>query len=308
MPHPVQVLGRDPDLGLAQHLLPVGAGVMRQAVLRLVVLLPVDLRLLGLGVRVEVMHPVGRVVLHLVDLRLRGPGVRVGVMRRVGRVVLRLVDLRPVDPAVPDLTGGRVRPGSRAVPLATGPMAPAVQTDLAVQTVPVHPVGPTSPAGQASLVHPASLAVPTTPVSRVGMADLHRRPLRRTSSTVSTTNPAPRWAARGICRMGSARPTTVRRLRPVSTDSVGRVGRPPELRRHSGTAHRLLAAGTGRRLPVVGTLDGMGHPATSCSRSRITGRLPTTVTAPSRSSTRSSGDGASGSSVSGCRCTDLTRD
>jgi hypothetical protein len=205
-----------------------------------------------------------------------------------------------VDPALPDLMGRRVL-GSRAVLMAMNLVDLADQAD---------PVGPTSPAGQASLVHPASLAAkdPTAPVGRVGTADLHRRLLRRTSSTASTTNLAPRWADPGTCRTGSARQITVRRRRRGTADSDGTMGLPREPRRRSGTDRRPQEGGAVRRLLVVGTVDGMGRLAISGTRSPITDRSPTTGTTRSRSSTRSSGDGDSGSSASGSRCTDLTRD
>jgi len=144
------------------------------------------------------------------------------------------------------------------------------------------------------------------PAGRVDLAAPVDRHRRRTSNTVSTTGVAPRWAAPGTCRTGSARRITGRRLRPGNADSAGTVGLPPVLRRLSGTDHRLQVAGVGLRLPVVGTVHGMVRRVTGASRSVITGRSITTGTTRSRCSTRYSVDGASGSSVSGSRCTDLT--
>jgi hypothetical protein len=131
-------------------------------------------------------------------------------------------------------------------------------------------------------------------------------PVGHTHPGVRTSGVAPRWAAPGTCRTGSARRITGRRLRPGNTDSAGTMGVPPVLRRRSGTDRRPRVAGAVHRLPVVGTVHGMVRRVTGASRSVITGRSITTGTTRSRCSTRYSVDGASGSSVSGSRCTDLT--
>ena len=193
---------------------------------------------------------------------------------------------------------GRHGPGGPGGP-STGRAGPADRVELM------------SLVDRADLADLAVLGAPAVPnlTGRVDLAgraapvDRHRR---RTSNTVSTTGVAPRWAAPGTCRTGSARRITGRRLRPGNTDSAGTVGLPPVLRRLSGTDHHLQVAGAGLRLPVVGTADGTGRRAMSQSRSVISGRLVTTGTTRSRCSTRYSVDGASGSSVSGSRCTDLT--
>jgi hypothetical protein len=238
--------------------------------------------------------------------------------RRVGRAGPVELDLaRLVAPAV------------LVPPVAMAPVDRAVLADLARRAAPVDRVGLMSlvdPAGLVDRVElmsradladlagraaPAVLGAPAVPdlTGRVDLAgraapvDRHRR---RTSNTVSTTGVAPRWAAPGTCRTGSARRITGRRLRPGNTDSAGTVGLPPVLRRLSGTDHHLQVAGAGLRLPVVGTAHGTGRRAMSQSRSVISGRLVTTGTTRSRCSTRYSVDGASGSSVSGSRCTDLT--
>jgi hypothetical protein len=194
---------------------------------------------------------------------------------------------------------GLVAPAVLVPPVAMAPMDRAV---LARRAAPVDRVG------LMSLVDRAGLAAPAVPdlTGRVDLAAPVDRHRRRTSNTVSTTGVAPRWAAPGTCRTGSARRITGRRLRPGSTDSAGTVGIPPVLRRLSGTDHLLQVAGAGLRLPVVGTAHGTGRRAMSHSRSVISGRSITTGTTRSRCSTRYSVDGASGSSVSGSRCTDLT--
>jgi len=271
----------------------------------------------GQGDRVELMGLVVLVLPRLVgravpvELVLVGQGDRVELMGLVALVVLVLPRL--VGRAVPvELDLARlVAPVVLVPPVA---MVPVALADLARRAAPVDRVGLMGLVDRvvpADLRAPAVLGAPAVPdlTDRVDLAgraapvDRHRR---RTSNTVSTTGVAPRWAAPGTCPTGSARRITGRRLRPGSTDSAGTVGLPPVLRRLSGTDHRLQAVGAGLRLPVVGTAHGTGRRAMSQSRSVISGRLVTTGTTRSRCSTRYSVDGASGSSVSGSRCTDLT--
>jgi hypothetical protein len=282
-----------------------------------------DLDLVGPEVRVEVMRPAGRAVRRLGDLRrvevMRpvGRAVRrrvvlrrvvrrlVEVMRPVGRAVLRRVVRLLVDLAVPDLMG-RVVLGNRAVLMAMDLVGRVARADL---------VGPMSRAdldNRAVLVDPAapdltSRVDPAAPdlTGRVGLVDRLRR---RTSNTVSTTGVAPRWAAPGTCRTGSARQITVHRRRRGSADLDGTMGLPPEPRRRSGTDRRPQEAGAVLRLLAAGTVDGMGRLAISVTDSPTSDRSPTTATTRFRSSTRCSVGGASGSSASGYRCTDLTRD
>ena len=280
---------------------------------------PADLVLVGQGDRVELMGLVAPVVLVLprlvgravpVELVLVGQGDRVELMGLVAPVVLVLPRL--VGRAVPvELDLARlVAPAVLVLPVAMAPVDRAVPADRVELT---SRVGLVDRAGLAvldpvGLADPAVLEAPAVPnlTGRVGRAAPVDRHRRRTSNTVSTTGVAPRWAAPGTCRTGSARRITGRRLRPGNTDSAGTVGLPPVLRRLSGTDHHLQVAGVGLRLPVVGTADGTGRRAMSQSRSVISGRLATTGTTRSRCSTRYSVDGASGSSVSGSRCTDLT--
>ena len=325
---------RDRGTGRSLTPLPDRVGLVRGPVVLVRVLgpAPADLLLVGRGARVVLMGlvpPVGLVPRRLagrVELVLVGRGDRVELMglvvlaRRLALVVLHLADRvepGPVDRELPDLMGRVVLVPMGPVDLAapadldqTGRAAPADRVELTSR------VGLVDRAGLADLVQtgraaPADLAAPAVPdlTGRVDLAgraapvDRHRR---RTSNTVSTTGAAPRWAAPGTCRTGSARRITGRRPRPGNADSAGTVGLPPVLRRLSGTDHHLQVAGAGLRLPVVGTAHGTGRRAMSQSRSVITGRLVTTGTTRSRCSTRYSVDGASGSSVSGSRCTDLT--
>jgi hypothetical protein len=240
---------------------------------------PADLVLVGQGERVELM---GLVAVVLVAPRLVG---------RAGPVELDLARL--------------VAPAVLVPPVAMALVDRVVLADLARRAARVDRAGLMSLADRADRADRAVLGAPAVPEvpDLTARVDRHRR---RTSNTVSTTGVAPRWAAPGTCPTGSARRITGRRLRPGSADSAGTVGLPPVLRRLSGTDHRLQEAGVGLRLPAVGTAHGTGRRATSQSRSVISGRLVTTGTTRSRCSTRYSADGASGSSVSGSRCTDLT--
>jgi hypothetical protein len=290
---------------------------------------PADLVLVGQGDRVELMGLVAPVVLvpprlvgraGPVELVLVGQGDRVELMGLVAPVVL-----------VPPRLVGRAGPvelvlvgqGVPAVLVPPVVMAPEDRAVLARRVPPVDRVGLMSLVDRAGLANrvelmsrvvpadPAVLGAPAVPdltgrVDLAGRAAPVDRLHRRTSNTVSTTGVAPRWAAPETCPTGSARRITGRRLRPGSMDSAGTVGLPPVLRRLSGTDHRLQVDGAGLRLPVVGTAHGTGRHAMSQSRSVISGRLVTTGTTRSRCSTRYSVDGASGSSVSGSRCTDLT--
>jgi hypothetical protein len=266
---------------------------------------PVERVLVGQGDRVELMGLVARVVLVLPRLAGRAVPVELDLARLVAPA-------GPVPP-VAMARADRVDLASRVVLVAMGPVDLAARVDL-VQTGRADRVELTSRVDPVGLADPVDLEAPAAPdltgradrvdlAGRAAPADRHRR---RTSNTVFTTGVAPRWAAPGTCRTDSARRITGRRLRPGSTDSAGTVGLPPVLRRLSGTDHHLQVAGAGLRLPVVGTAHGMGRPAMSQSRSVISGRLVTTGTTRSRCSTRYSVDGASGSSVSGSRCTDLT--
>ena len=262
---------------------------------------PVELVLVGQGDRVELMGLVAPVVLVLPRLVGREVPVELDLARLVAPVVLvPPVAMVPVDRAVLADLARRAAPVDRVVVMSLVDRAGLVdRVALMSRAVPADLAAPGAP---------AVLAAPAVPnlTGRVDLAvpvDRHRR---RTSNTVSTTGVAPRWAAPGTCRTGSARRITGRRLRPGNTDSAGTVGLPPVLRRLSGTDHHLPVAGVVLRLPVAGTTDGTGRRAMSQSRSVISGRLVTTGTTRSRCSTRYSVDGASGSSVSGSRCTDLT--
>jgi hypothetical protein len=279
-----------------------------------------DLVLVDQGERVELMGLVAAAVLVLPRLVGRAVPVELDLARLVAPVELMGL-VAAVVLVLPRLVG----PAVLVPPVGMAPVDRAVLADL-VQTghrAPVDRVGLMSLVDRAGLADRVELmsravlealavlgapAVPnlTGPVDLAGRAVPVDRQRRRTSNTVSTTGVAPRWAAPGTCRTGSARRITGRRLRRGNADSDGTVGLPPVLRRLSGTDHHLQVAGVALRLPAVGIAHGTGRRAMSQSRNVISGRLVTTGTTRSRCSIRYSVDGASGSSVSGSRCTDLT--
>ena len=251
------------------------------------VLGPVDLVLLLVapGDRVDLMGLVDphRVDLGLVVLLLVAPGDRMDLMGLVDRAVLGLVVLLLVDRAALMARVGLRDLASRVVLVAMGPvdLADLVQTGL-VQRVEL-----TSRVDRGDRADRVVL-------DRAAPVDRHPR---RTSNTVSTTGVARNGAAPGTRRTDSARRTTARRLHLRNAASDGTMDRPPEGHHLTGTAHRLLAAGTA---------DGTGRLATSLWHKPISGRSATAASIPYRSSIRFSVDGASGSSATGFRCTDLT--
>jgi hypothetical protein len=289
------------DLGLAVRVGPIHRAGLRLLGLRLVDRPPVGQRPVDLvdPMDLAALHLVGPrlAVQHLVDRRL---AVLVGLMdpavlRLVARVVLLglvvlvvlvvgRVGLDRMDPAVP------------VVPNMAAPVAPSMVAraglgraglDLEVQAAPVVLVA-LNMAGRVGLVAPV---------------DRHRR---RMCNTVSTTVVARSGVDRGTRRTASAHPITARHPHHRNAASGGTMGHLRAVRHPTGTAHRLLAVGTGRRLLAAGTVDTMGRLATSVWHRPISGRLPTAASTPYRCSTRFSVDGASGSSATGYRCTDLT--
>ena len=279
-------------------------------VLRPVVLRPVVLRTVHrppVGLRPAVPRLVDRPPVGLVDLT---------VLAALHLAALHLVGLRPVARVVlvvlvvPNMVG---RGGLDRMDLAV-PVVPNMAAPVGL----VAPVVPSMAARAGldleGLVAPVVLGVPVDPVDpvvlnmagRVGLVAPVDRHRRRMCNTVSTTVVARSGVDPATRRTASARPTTAPRPRPRNADSAGTVGRLPEVRHPTGTARRLLAVGTGLRLLVAGTVDRMGRLATSVWHRPISGRLPTAGTTPYRCSIRFSVGGASGSSATGYRCTDLT--
>jgi len=245
----------------------------------------------GLAVR-DLAGRVGLAVLGRVGLGLAGPVDLAPIRDPVGRADLEdqvgLVDLDlagPVDRAVL----GRVDLGMDRVDLVG-------RVDRVAQAM--NPADRAGPAGREDLGDRG--------MNRVALAVRVDRHQRRTRPGVLSTGVVPRWAAPGMCRTASARPATVRLLRHHSADGAGMAGPRPERRRRGGTDRRPRVAGAVRRLPVVGTVHGMVRRVTGASRNAISGRSITTGTTRSRCSIRSLGDGASGSSDSGFRCTETT--
>ena len=238
------------------------------------------------------MDRVGRAVLVGLGLVDRVGPVDLG-MDRVGRAVL--VGLGLVDRV------GRVDLGMDRVDRVG-----RVDLDLAGRVDRVaQAMNPADPADRVDRAGREDLGDRVDRVDRVDRAIRADRK-RRTRPEVLSTGVGPRWADPGMCRTASAPPTTVHRLRPDNTDGAGMAGPRPERSRLGGTDHRPRVAGAVRRLPVVGTVRGMVRRVTGASRNAISGRSITTGTTRSQCSIRSSGDGASGSSDSGFRCTETT--
>jgi hypothetical protein len=286
-------VGRDlVDLGRADPVDPVDR-TDRAAPAAPAALRPVDLDLavrvgpgvLGLVVRVD-----------LVDL------TDLAALDRMAPVAPDRTDLAApgvLDPVVLDITApvGLVAPVDRMVPVGLvapvdrmGPVAPVDRmglvglvgldtTDLVVPgiTVPVAPVDRTDQVVPVAPVDRTDQLVPVAPVDRtdlVVLGDLVRMDRvalvvlgstdrrRRTCNAGTTTVVARSGADRGTRHTASARPITVPRPRRGKMDSGGTVDLHREHHRPTGTAHRLLAAGTGRRPPVAGILSGTARRAT----------------------------------------------
>lgn len=302
-------LDRDPglrpvDLVLAAE--PVDMVVLHRVVLHRVVLRPADLRrvspadphlarLAAGPLDLLLMRPAGLVVLRRLVLDLTGR-LDLADPHLADRVVLDLISL--ADPV------GR---GNLAVPELISLVDPVVRALLAGPVVQVD-LGDRVGLGLMDLVAPAvlvglGLMDPLDPVVRVVLVDPRRR---RIGPEVSTIAVVPSLVALATRRTASAHPTMGRRLHPRSTGSAGTTDLPPEVLHPTGTVRRLPVAGTVRRLLVAGTGHGTGRRVRLLWRRPILGRSITVASTPSRSSTRSSADGASGSSARGFRCTDLT--
>jgi hypothetical protein len=251
---------------------------------------PVDLVALGRADRAGMGRAglVDLVVLDRVDL------VDLVVLDRVDPV--GRVDIRGLADRVGLVVLDRAAPGDQGMDPA-GRVDPVGRENLGDQGM--------DPAGRVDLVGRENLGDQGMHLAgRVDLADLVDR--RRIHPGVRTSGVVPRWAAPGMRRTASAHPTTVRRLRRENTDGVGMVGLHPERSRLGGTGRRPRVAGAVRRLPVVGTAHGMVRRVTGATRNAISGHSITTATTRSRCSTRFSGDGVSGSSDSGFRCTETT--
>ncbi len=209
-------------------------------------------------------------------LGLAGRGVT-GLVDLVDRAVLGLVD--PADPVDLGLAGrgvtGLVDPGDRAglVVLVDLGLVDRVVLGLVGRVVPdlagrgvtglvdrVHLAG-LGDLVDLGLVGPADLVGRgvTGLVDLAGRVDRHRRPTRPGAHTIGVTR---KWAAPLTRRTALAFPTMARRLRPGSTGSAGMADPLPDGLHITGTGRRLRVAGMVLRLPVVGTVHGMGRRAT----------------------------------------------
>jgi len=155
------------------------------------------------------------------------------------------------------------------------------------------------------LVDPAP-ADPADPVDRVPVAPV--APAGRTTERPRERSIAVmhRWVAPGMRLAASVHPTTAHRLRREREGSAGMTARLLAPLRVIGTARRLRVVGMAPRLRVAGTAGGTGRRAIYSARGVTSGRSTTTTTRPFRASVRSLAVGASGTSVSGSRCSETT--
>jgi hypothetical protein len=148
--------------------------------------------------------------------------------------------------------------------------------------------------------------VDLVPVARVVPVDPVDRTTERSRRGERSIAVIRRWVAPGMRLAASVHPTTVHRLRPEREGSVGMTVRLLAPLRATGTARRLRVVGMAPRLRVAGTAGGMGRSAIYTARRVTSGRSTTTTTRPFRASVRTLVVGASGTSVSGSRCSETT--
>jgi hypothetical protein len=157
------------------------------------------------------------------------------------------------------------------------------------------------------------------PVTGARRSQAKAAPTRRRFSTRQTGSPHTRRTIRravpscaalrnmagpSTCRMATTCRARGRRLRRRRGAMAGTTARPLATPRRTGKARRLRVAGMGRRLPVVGTVLGLGRHVMRPTDSAISHRSPTTPTPQFQSSTGSTGVGVIGIRVFGPRCTD----
>ena len=222
----------------------------------------------------------------------------------------------PVDPVPVD------RAPVGPAPVATVPVDPVDLVPVGrVELVPVAPVDPVdrAPADPADLVDRAPAdpvdRVDLVPVAPVDLVDLVPAdpvvpvdPAGRTTERPRERSIAAmhRWVAPGMRLAASVHPTTAHRLRREREGSAGMTARLLAPLRVIGTARRLRVVGMARRLRVAGTAGGTARSAIYTARGVTSGRSTTTTTRPFRASVRSLAVGASGTSVSGSRCSETT--
>jgi hypothetical protein len=224
------------------------------------------------------------------------------------------VDPAPVDPAPVDPDPVATVPADPVDLVAPVDLDPVAPVDLApVDPVDLAPVDPVdrAPADPVDLV-PADPVVPVAPVDPVDPVDLVPvapvAPAGRTTERPRERSIAAmhRWVAPGMRLAASVHPTTAHRLRREREGSAGMTARLLAPRRVIGTARRLRVVGMAPRLRVAGTAGGTARRAIYTARGVTSGRSTTTTTRPFRASVRSLAVGASGTSVSGSRCSETT--
>jgi hypothetical protein len=201
------------------------------------------------------------------------------------------VDTAPVDPVDPDPAAPvDLVPVDPVDPVPVDPVDPAP-----VDPVPVAPVAPVDPVP----VDP----VDPVPVDPVGPADRTTERSRRGERSIAVIR---RWVAPGMRLAASVHLTTAHRVRRERGGSAGMTARLLAPLRVIGTARRLRVVGMVPRLRVAGTAGGTGRSAIYTARGVTSGRSTTTTTRPFRASVRTLAVGASGTSVSGSRCSETT--
>jgi hypothetical protein len=209
----------------------------------------------------------------------------------VAPVDLDPVDLDPVDPV--DLVPVAPVDLVPVAPVAPAdPVAPVDPVDL----VPADPVDPVdlAPADPADPVDPVDL-VPAAPAGRTT-----ERPRERSIAVIR------RWVAPGMRLAASVHLTTAHRVRRERGGLAGMTARLLAPLRVIGTGRRRRVVGMVPRLRVAGTAGGTGRSAIYSARGVTSGRSTTTTTRPFRASARTLAVGASGTSVSGSRCSETT--
>jgi hypothetical protein len=263
------------DLGLVVLVAPVDLTDL--AGLRLVgLVVPAVPVVLGPGARVDPVDLMALAALDRMGRAALAVPVRVDPVRRVvlditGRAVLVvLAALDRTGPAPPD----RMDPVVPVVLVVLGRMDPVDPVGRVVLDITGRAVlGTTAPvvldrmdlAAPVDLADPLDLAALAAPVvlntvARAGLGRTDHR--RRTCNAVTTTVVVRSGVVRATHRTASARPITAHRPRRGKMDSGGTVGLHREHPHPTGTAHRLLAAGTDRRPPVAGIPSGTGRHAT----------------------------------------------
>jgi hypothetical protein len=215
------------------------------------------------------------------------------------------VDLAPVDPAPVDPAPVDPAPVDpvELVPVVPVELVPVARV-VPVELVPVVPVVPVELVPVARVV-PVEL-VPVARVARAAPVDPVARTTERSRRGERSIAVMRRWVVPGMRLAASVHPTTAHRVRPEREGSVGMTARLLAPLRVIGTARRQRVVGMAPRLRVAGTAGGTGRSAIYTAHRVTSGRSITTTTRPFHASVRTLAVGASGTSVSGSRCSETT--